>query len=86
MKYYAHEIIVKPVGHFTMGFPIDMLRYDELMPVSQTDSTKIHRCCETPDLVNGRTSLSNSGNEMSKPGSLLKNVGDRFCGLLLAMR
>ena len=46
MKYYAHKVTVKTVGNFGIGFPIDMLRYDGLVPLTQTDSNKIHRCCE----------------------------------------
>jgi len=45
MKYYAHKVTVKPVGR-TIGFPVDMLRYDGLVPLDQTDSSKIHQCCE----------------------------------------
>ena len=45
MKYYAHKVTVsRTFGQ--ASFPIDMLRYDGLVPLSQTDSTKIHRCCE----------------------------------------
>jgi len=46
MKLYTHKVTVKPVGHFTVGFPIDMLRHDGLVPLSQIDSSRIHRCCE----------------------------------------
>jgi len=45
MKYYTHKVTVKPVLR-TTSFPIDMLRYDGLVPLYQTDSNKIHRCCE----------------------------------------
>ena len=45
MKYYAHKVTVsRTFGQ--SSFPIDMLRYDALVPLSQTDSTKIHQCCE----------------------------------------
>ena len=45
MKYYAHKVTVsRTFGQ--ASFPIDMLRYDALVPLSQTDSSKIHRCCE----------------------------------------
>ena len=52
MKYYAHKVTVEPFGHSTVDFPIDMLRYDGLVPLSQTDSNKIHRCCEHSDMMN----------------------------------
>ena len=49
MTLYVHKVTVKPVIN-TVGFPIDMLRYDGLVPLSQTDSNKIHRRCEMNDI------------------------------------
>jgi len=44
MKLYTHHVKVRPIGNFTCDFPIDMLRYDGLCPLHETDSAKISDC------------------------------------------
>lgn len=46
MKLYANKITVAPIGNFVTEFPVDMLRYDSLIPYSEVDSGKIVRCIQ----------------------------------------
>ena len=57
MKFYVHKITVKPVGVPATIFPIDMLRHDGLVPLSQTDSTRIHHCCESQKIVSEKFTI-----------------------------
>ena len=41
MKIYHFEFTVSPKRATTIGFPIDMLRYDHCWPKSEEDSMKI---------------------------------------------